>query len=33
LVLLLTEIGIGGAAYLLLARREIRWCLEQLRRM
>ncbi len=33
LVLLLVEIGIGGAAYLLLARREIRWCLDQLRRM
>ncbi len=31
-VLLLVEVGAGVAAYTLFARREIRWCLEQLRR-
>ncbi|HVU89488.1 MAG TPA: lipopolysaccharide biosynthesis protein [Pirellulales bacterium] len=30
--LLLAEIAVGVAAYLLLASREIRWCLEQIRR-
>ncbi len=32
LVLLLAEIAVGVAAYLVLAGREVRWCLEQIRR-